>query len=114
MADVRAKSLSLTDNFIAVMEQRCASHGFSLSTTREHDRRGSQVSWRHEMGYPIMQAIIANGVIGDFRAPDILRFGFTPLYLRYVDIWDAVSVIEDVMISHRWDQPQFHQRAAVT
>ena len=114
MADVRTKSLSLTDNFIAVMEQRCASHGFSLSTTREHDRRGSQVSWRHELGYPIMQAIIAEGVIGDFRAPDILRFGFTPLYLRYVDIWDAVSVIEDVMISRRWDQPQFHQRAAVT
>ena len=61
-----------------------------------------------------MQAIIADVVIGDFRAPDILRFGFTPLYLRYVDIWDAVSVIEDVMISRRWDQPQFHQRAAVT
>ena len=111
---VRAKSLSLTDCFIQLMEERCSDHGFVLATTRDHGRRGSQVSWRHGMGYPIMQAIIAEGVIGDFRAPDILRFGFTPLYLRHVDVWAAASVIQNVLTTGRWDQPQFHQRAAVT
>ena len=61
-----------------------------------------------------MQALIARGVIGDFRAPDILRFGFTPLYLRYVDIWDAVEILLDVLSARAWDQPQFRARAAVT
>ncbi|MBT4489694.1 MAG: kynureninase [Rhodospirillaceae bacterium] len=114
MALVRQKSLSLTEHFIALMEQRCAGHGFTLATPREQVRRGSQVSWHHEMGYPIMQALIAEGVIGDFRSPDILRFGFAPLYLRYVDVWDAVMVIDKVMSEGRWDRPEFHQRSAVT
>ncbi len=114
MGLVRAKSLSLTEHFIQLVEQRCADHGFALASPRNSERRGSQVSWHHEMGYPIMQALIAEGVIGDFRSPDILRFGFAPLYLSHVDVWDAVTVIEGVMTSGRWDQPEFHQRAAVT
>ena len=114
MAAVRAKSLALTDHFIQLMERHCGAFGFTLATPRDYGRRGSQVSWQHEMGYPIMQALIAEGLIGDFRSPDILRFGFAPLYLRFVDVWDAVMVIERVMAQRRWDRPEFHRRAAVT
>ncbi|MBT3332605.1 MAG: kynureninase [Rhodospirillaceae bacterium] len=114
MSVLRAKSQVLTSLFIDLMEKRCGGHGFTLATTRDQTRRGSQVSWHHEMGYPIMQALIADGVVGDFRSPDILRFGFAPLYLRYVDVWDAVTVIERVMLEQRWDKPEFHLRAAVT
>jgi kynureninase len=114
MAAVRAKSQALTGQFIDLTEQRCGGHGFTLATPREPARRGSQVSWHHENGYPIMQALIADGVIGDFRSPDILRFGFAPLYLRYVDVWDAVTVLERVLAEGLWDRPEYHARAAVT
>ena len=76
--------------------------------------RGSQVSFRHPEGYAIMQALIAHGVIGDFRAPDILRFGFTPLYTRFVDVWDAVDRLVHVLDSGEWREPRFHRKAAVT
>ena len=77
--------------------------------------RGSQVSFAHSAeGYAIMQALIARGVIGDFRAPDILRFGFTPLYTRFVDVWDAVERLRQVMTSGEWRDPRFSVRAAVT
>ena len=72
------------------------------------------VSFRHDDGYPIMQALIERGVVGDFRAPDILRFGFAPLYMRYVDVWDAVECLADIMASGAWDRPEFHRRRAVT
>ncbi len=85
-----------------------------MVTPREPEKRGSQVCLRHPEGYPIMQALIARGVIGDFRAPDILRFGFTPLYLRYVDMWDAVDILADILNTRVWDQPAFKQRAKVT
>jgi kynureninase len=78
-------------------------------------QRGSQVSFAHaEMGYPVMQALIARGVIGDFRAPDILRFGFTPLYVRYVDAWDAALHLQQVIESQEWRRSEFMQRQAVT
>ena len=77
-------------------------------------RRGSQVSLRHVEGYAIMQALIARGVIGDFRAPDLLRFGFAPLYVSFVEVWDAVETLCAVMAERAWDQPVFKQRAAVT
>lgn len=114
MAQVRAKSLSLTEHFIQLIEQRCGNFGFTLATPRDQGRRGGQVSWRHEQGFPISRALVANGVIGDFRAPDIMRFGFAPLFVRHVDVWDAVAVIERVMADGSWDQPEFHQPAAVT
>ncbi len=114
MAAVRAKSVALSDLFIDLVEDRCAGHGFALASPRSADARGSQVSFAHADGYAIMQALIARGVIGDFRAPDILRFGFAPLYLRYVDIWDAVEVLRAVMESRAWDTAEFKQRAAVT
>ncbi|MFN8498462.1 MAG: kynureninase [Anaerolineae bacterium] len=111
---IRAKSLGLTDAFIALVEERLGGHDLAIITPREHVRCGSQVSLRHAEGYAIMQALIARGVIGDFRAPDILRFGFAPLYLRYVDAWDAVAVLADVLTTRAWDQPQYKNRAPVT
>ncbi|MDP2325019.1 MAG: kynureninase, partial [Gammaproteobacteria bacterium] len=115
MAAIRQKSLALTDLFIALVESRCSGHGLTLVTPRETDDRGSQVSVAHDTGgYAIMQALIARGVIGDFRAPDILRFGFTPLYTRYIDVWDAVAHLEQVMTTGEWREPRFNVRAAVT
>ncbi len=115
MAALRAKSLALTELFIALVEQRCAGHGLSLQTPREPAQRGSQVSLlRAEGAYAIVQALIARGVVGDFRAPGLLRFGFTPLYLRFVDVWDAVEHLVQVLESGEWREPRFHQRSAVT
>lgn len=113
MADVRAKSLKLGEMFIDLMEAECAAHNFQLASPRG-EKRGSQVSFFHDDGYPIMQALIAHGVLGDFRAPDILRFAITPLYQRYVDIWDAVARIRDVMDSETWRDDKFAARSAVT
>ena len=97
------------------METRCGGQGLTLITPRDHGVRGSQVSFaREEGGYAIVQALIARQVIGDFRAPDILRFGFTPLYTRFVDVWDAVDRLAQVMTSGEWRDPRFAVRAAVT
>jgi kynureninase len=115
MSAIRAKSIALTNLFIDLVESRCAGHGLELVTPREPADRGSQASFAHATaGYPMMQALIARGVIGDFRAPDILRFGFTPLYTRFVDIWDAVARFEQVLASGEWREPRFNVRAAVT
>lgn len=114
MAQIRAKSLALADTFIALVEQRCAGHGLELITPREHALRGSQVSFRHPQGYAIMQALIERGVIGDFRAPDILRFGLTPLYLRYVDVWGAVEQLRDILETQAWDRPEWAVQKKVT
>jgi kynureninase len=113
MSALRRKSIALTELFIELVELRCA--GLQLASPREASQRGSQVSFAHpSAGYPIMQALIERGVIGDFRAPDILRFGFTPLYVRFVDVWDAVEHLVQVLHSGEWREPRFNQRAAVT
>jgi kynureninase len=112
MADLRTASLALTDQFIAGIEAACPT--LQLATPREHGLRGSQVSFRHPEGYAIMQALIAEGVIGDFRAPDILRFGFTPLYIDEDDVARAVSVLAKIMDYGTWDKPEFKARARVT
>ena len=111
---LRKKSIALCDLFIDLVETQCANHGFILASPRDGEVRGSQVSFRHEEGYAIKQALIARGVIGDFRAPDIVRFGFTPLYTRYVDVWHAAEVLYDIMETRAWDTPAFQTRAAVT
>ncbi|MEU3016118.1 MULTISPECIES: kynureninase [unclassified Nocardiopsis] len=110
---VRAKSLAMTDLFLA----RAASVGLSSITPAEHDRRGSQVSLiqpEEGAGYPIVQALIERGVIGDFRAPDVMRFGFTPLYLRYVDVYDAATALVEVVGSGEWRAERFNRRSQVT
>lgn len=113
MAEVRVKSLALTDLFISLVEEAMPGV-FDVVTPREHTLRGSQVALRHDQGYGIVQALIERGVIGDFRAPDICRFGFTPLYLRYVDVYDAVQVLVDVMRSSAHLDERFSVRLAVT
>ncbi len=115
MAALRRKSLALTALFIDLVESRCAGHGLALVTPRDDALRGSQASFaRAEGAYAIMQALIARGVIGDFRAPDLLRFGFTPLYTRFVDAWDAAEHLAAVLASGEWREARFNQRAAVT
>jgi kynureninase len=112
MAEVHAQSLRLQDQFIKGIESRAPM--LQLATPRSHQMRGSQVSFRHPEGYAIMQALIAEGVIGDFRAPDILRFGFTPLFIDEDDVARAVSVLAKIMDYGTWDKPEFKARAAVT
>jgi kynureninase len=114
IAAVREKSIALTDLFIRLVEERCAGFGLTLQTPRKGHERGSQVSFAHENAYEIMQALIARGVIGDFRAPDIMRFGFTPLYTSYRDVWRAVEVLEEVLRSEAWKDARYAIRAAVT
>ncbi|QTN24752.1 kynureninase [Rhizobacter sp. AJA081-3] len=115
LAAMRRKSLALTCHFITLVEKHCAGHGLSVITPRTEGERGSQVNLAREEGaYAIVQALIARGVIGDFRAPDNLRFGFTPLYTRFVDVWDAVEHLRQVLESGEWQEARFHQKAAVT
>jgi kynureninase len=131
MAALRAKSVALTEAFIALVDERCAALGFAVASPRDARGRGSQVSLTHRSGdgashgYAIVQALIARGVIGDFRAgavadahgpalPDILRFGFTPLYLRFVDVYDAVEHLVQVMATGEYREARFNKRSAVT
>jgi len=112
MEDVRNKCLALGDLFIAEVEARCPD--LTLQTPREHDQRGSQISFAFEHGYAAMQAVIADGVIGDFRAPNTMRFGITPLYLDEGDMIAAAEVIEKVMKEEMWRDPRYNVRSAVT
>jgi kynureninase len=114
MAAVRRKSIALTELFIELMEHRCSGLGFTLATPRDAARRGSQVSFHHTEGYGIVRALIERGVIGDFRPPDVCRFGFAPLYLRHVDIWDAVERIREVVTTGAHRDRRYAERAAVT
>lgn len=113
MTEVRAKSVALSELFIALVEAKLPGV-FDLASPRDSTLRGSQVSLAHPHGYAIMSALIETGVIGDFRAPDILRFGFTPLYTRYVDVFDAVERLGAVMADRRFEHPRYAERAAVT
>ncbi len=121
MAALRRKSLALTDLYIQLVQQRCAGHGLGLATPLEHTQRGSQVCLTRQDGaYAIVQALIARGVIGDFRAGDggkhldILRFGFTPLYIGFEDAWHAVEHLKQVLESGEWKRAEFNQKSAVT
>ncbi|MGN7931522.1 kynureninase [Sphingopyxis sp. 22461] len=114
MAEIRRKSLALGDLFIEQMQPLCDAYGFELVSTQGHAERGSQVAYAHPQGYQIVQALKEFDVIADFRAPDILRFGLTPLYLRYEDIVETVQRLKKVCATRAWDKPQYHQRAAVT
>jgi len=114
LAKVREKSVALGDLFIVLVEERCAGFDLRLVSPRQSERRGSQVCFAHDEAFAIMQALIARNVVGDFRAPDILRFGFAPLYVRYVDVFDAVEHLVDILQTGEWKQPQFKARGAVT
>ena len=111
---VRQKSMHMTDLLIELVENRCAGFGLELASPRDAASRGSQVSFHHESGLPVMQALISRGVIGDYRAPGNMRFGVTPLYLRYTDIWDAVEILWNVLETGVWREPEFNIRGPVT
>ena len=111
---IRAKSIAMVTTLMRLVEQECAEFGFAAITPHDARHRGSHLALRHADGYPIMQALIDRGVIGDFRAPDVLRFGLAPLYLRYVDLWNAVAVLREVMQTRAWDRPDYHRRRRVT
>ncbi|WP_373487255.1 kynureninase [Blastomonas sp.] len=114
MATIREKSLQLGALFCELMEARCADFGFELVSPRDANQRGSHISYAHVHGYEIMQALKAADVIGDFRTPDVLRFGITPLYLRHRDIYDAVERLREICLTRAWDRPEYRERAAVT
>jgi kynureninase len=111
-AAIRQKSLALTDLFIARVEALLPELG--IVSPRDARLRGSQVSIAFDQGYAVVQAMIARGVIGDFRAPDIMRFGFAPLYIRFADVWDAAETLADCIKSKVWDDPRYQQKLAVT
>ncbi len=109
----------MSELFIALVDERCPDLGLELVSPRDAPRRGSQVSYAHANAWPVMQALVARGVIGDCRRgggsdPDILRFGFAPLYNRHVDVWDAVEALRDILVSKTWDRPAFRADKAVT
>lgn len=114
MAALRAKSVALCDFFIQEVEVFADEFGLKLVTPRNAEQRGSQVSYSCDNGYAIMQALIARGVIGDFRAPDIIRFGFTPLYLSFAEVSGAVTILRDILATRSWDAPEYKVRGAVT
>jgi kynureninase len=111
---IREKSLRQAGIFAALMDQELKGHGFHLASPANPALGGSQICFAHAKGWPIMQCLIAHNVIGDFRAPDIVRFGFTPLYLGYAELWDAVAILRRIMDGRLWDRPEFHRQAKVT
>jgi kynureninase len=114
MLQVREKSKGLCDLFIRLLGQECPDSRLQLIGPRCRERRGSQVSYRFEHGYALMQALIERGVVGDFRAPDLMRFGFSPLYIRYEDIWNAVQCLKICLQQKIWQQDKYHRRQPVT
>jgi len=112
LQQLRARSIELSESFIEGIERTCPE--LMLASPRDPSHRGSQVSFRFEHGYAAMQALIAHGVVGDFRAPDIMRFGITPLYIDFDDVRRAVEIIADVIRGRLWDQPEYSLKARVT
>lgn len=112
--EARRKSMALGDLFIQQVEETCRDLGVEVVGPREATQRGSQVSLRHQEGYRVMRALIDRGIIGDFRTPDLMRFGFAALYTRYVDVFDAVRGLREVLTSRAWDRPEYATRLAVT
>jgi kynureninase len=114
MDSVWAKSVALFDLFADLVDQRCGSFGLQCISPREPERRGSHISFRHPHAFEICQALIAAGVIGDFRSPDVVRFGLTPLYLGFEDVWQAVDRLHGILRKETWRDPRFAVRGKVT
>ena len=114
MGAVWAKSTALFDFFARLVEERCADFGLECISPTDADERGSHISYRHPHAFEICQALIADGVIGDFRAPDVVRFGLTPLYLGFGDVWEAVERLRRILETERWREPRFALRGKVT
>jgi kynureninase len=113
-AATEAKGLALAELFMSLVETRCAGHGLSLLGPRDTARRGLHVAYAHPDGYALVQAAIARGVIGDFRAPDVARYGFSPLFLSYAQVWDAVEILREILATRAFDRDDYRRRATVT
>lgn len=111
---VRAKSLALTTLFMQLVRERLAAHPLTLITPETEHNRGSHVSVRHPEGFAVVKALIAAGIIGDYREPEVMRFGFTPLYTSFTEVWDAVEALREILESGSWNAPEFQLRGAVT
>ncbi len=114
LGEVRRKSVALGELFLERVSQACPGLGLGVASPAEAERRGSQVSLTHPEGFRVVQALIERGVVGDFRAPDVLRFGLSPLFLRYADVFEAVAELRSVLESRAWDHPRFERRGVVT
>jgi kynureninase len=114
MEQVREKSIQLSELFIKLIQQECGDFGFELFSPIDATHRGSQISYKHENAYPIMQSLISRGIIGDYREPNILRFGISPLYMRHEDVWIAIMCLKNIMQSNEWDSSNFKIRNYVT
>ena len=114
MEQVREKSIQLSEVFIELINQECDEFEFKLFSPNDSNLRGSQISYMHENAYPIMQSLLSRGVIGDYREPNILRFGISPLYMRYEDVWNAIMHLKKIMQSNEWDSSNFKVRNYVT
>jgi kynureninase len=114
MQALHVKAKSLCSLFIALVDERCGKHGLKLAGPRDMDQRGSHVSFHCPEGYAVMQALIARKVIGDFRAPDLIRFGFAPLYNTHEEVFDAAAVLAEILDKRLWDRPEYLAKKAVT
>ena len=114
LQQVREKSMALTDLFIMLLKNECAAWELEIISPEDASQRGSQVAVSHPQGYAVMQALISRGVIGDFRAPNLMRFGFAPLFLSYQDIHDAVKQLKQILEAEEWNQEAFLQKSKVT
>jgi kynureninase len=114
MRTLRAKSVALGELFIHLVERNCAQFGLRLAVPRDPARRGSHVSFHHSEGYAVMRALRARGVIGDFRSPDVMRFGFTPLYTSYADVFDAATHMTAVFAGRLYENDEYRAREKVT
>jgi len=112
--EIRRKSIALGNLFVELIDSHCAGMGLEIASPRDGNARGSHVSYRHPQSYPVMQALIAAGVIGDCRPPDLVRFGFAPLYLSYADAWRAVMQLSSILRTRAWDAPAHRARRLVT
>lgn len=114
IAAIHEKSRALTGLMIDLLGQECTDLGLATLTPADPQRRGGHVAVTHEEGYAVMQALIARGIVGDFRPPTTMRFGLHPLYIGYADVWDTVAALRDILTSGAWDRPEFRNRKAVT
>jgi kynureninase len=112
--EIREKSIKLSEMFIQLMQQECTEFGFTLFSPKNSQQRGSQISFLHESAYPIIQALISHGIIGDYREPNIMRFGISPLYMRFEDVWNAITCLREIMQTGEWQSENFKNKNYVT
>ena len=112
--EIREKSIKLSEMFIQLMQQECTEFGFMLFSPKNSEQRGSQISFLHENAYSIIQALISHGIIGDYREPNVMRFGISPLYMRFEDVWNAITCLREIMQTGQWQSEKFKNKNYVT